>query len=318
MSLADLLNGRGGPQIASFQLMGEHLAAIGGHDLRQAAAEYDAGLERLSPDVRAAFEREQAALLTESCEWLARYNRSLHSRIAGYQALAKEVELHYPWPVVAVLGICQVQAGLRRNGFYRLWGSVLSRAGSRLLERFVDGAEDVLLRTNRGIFADSVPTVLWGLRAHRLRSSGEGALAEALLSGPLPPIFDEESRAIARGLSEGLAVSDAQLRFSRLAVLTRRHFAREQAIFTHHIGRISRREPELVRTLITQRSVSAPRVERGRKGRRLVFRAFALPPGFDLRAHAPRVEVFQRAFVDSVIGDPEDYRVAAAYAQSRR
>jgi hypothetical protein len=246
-----------------------------------------------------------------------RYNRSLHARIAGYQALAREVELRYPWPVVAVLGICQVQEGLRRNGLYRLWGAVLARVGSRVLERFVDGAEDVLLRTNRGIFADSVPTVLWGLRAHRLRSSGQAALGDALLCGPLPPIFDEESRTIARELAEGLAVADEAERFSRLAVLTRRHFAREQAIFTYHIGRVSPREPQLVRRLTVQRAVSAPRIERGKRGPKVVFSSFALPPGFDLRAHGPRVEAFQRAFVDPVIGDLADYRVAAAYVQDR-
>ena len=85
---------------------------------------------------------------------------------------------------------------------------------------------------------------------------------------------------------------------------TERHFAREQAIFTHHIASRSR-----TRKLPVAKSIPAPVIEGGK----LAFRPFPLPPNFDFRDHDARVEAFGRAFVFSVTGSLEDFRVATSW-----
>ena len=65
------------------------------------------------------------------------------------------------------------------------------------------------------------------------------------------------------------------------------------------------------------RAVPAPVIERGLFGRRLTFKPFPLPPGFDIREHAPRVDLFGRAFVSSVTGDVEDYATAVRWVARR-
>jgi hypothetical protein len=325
MALVDLLRELlGAPNARSFQLMGEDLALLTGSGLRLAAAAYQDELQRVPPALRERFEAEQVGLAKDVHALLVRYNRSLPRRLAGYLELAQRCDHQYPWPVVAMLGICQVRQGLWRNRLWGLCAPAARRLGLPVLEELAEGTEDVLRRTNRGIFADSVPTVLLGLRAHQLARAGEAALGEALLSGPLPPLLDEEARAIARGIRDGLAEPDPARRFAALAQLVYRHFAREQAIFSHHLGDRRRRggsgggESLLVRRLAAPRQVPAPLVIRDRRGRRrVVFRPFALPAGFDLRDHQSRVERFAEAFVTPVVGHPEDYRAALDYVRAR-
>jgi len=315
-SLAELLDG----PAHSFQLMGEDLALLPGARLRAAAASYEEALARIPASLRDPFEREQAAVLREAHGFLRKHNRTVHTRLAGYLEPGRRCDFEYPWPVVAMLGICQVLSGLHRNRLYGLFVPAAQRIGYPALAHLVEGTDDALRRTNRGIFADSVPLVLLVLHAQALRARGQAELAAALLEGPLPPVLDQESRALARGLFDGLAEPDRARRFAGLAALTLRHFGREQAIFTHHLGPRSarrRRDPPLLARLFALESVPAPVVEQGRRGRRVVFRPFALPPGFDVRDHAARVAAFGRAFVSSVTSDPDDYRAAVRYVIER-
>lgn len=320
--LLTLREALGDPEAQSFQLLGEDLVALSGAELAAAAAAYSTELARVPAALRARFETEQRHLQREAHAWLRLHNRSLHGRIAGYVALGRRCGWAYPWPVVAILGICQVIGGLGRNRLLGLVGETASRLGLRRLEAIIDGSDDVLRRTNRGIFADSVPTVLYGLRVHELRRTGDAALGDALLSGPAPPLMDDESRAIAAALADGLAIADPAARFRVLADLTLVHFAREQRIFTYHLLGGRRRPPTpprspLARRLVSPRAVFAPRVTRSVWGARLTFARFPLPHGFDLRDHDARVQAFGRAFVRSVTGSPEDYEVARAYVERR-
>lgn len=317
-SLRDAL---GNARAASFQLMGEDLSLVTGARLRAAAARYEAELSSVPPALRARFEAEQAAFAREAHTWLRRYNRSLHGRVHGYIALGRRLELAYPWPVVALLGLCDVIEGIHRDHLYGILGDAVARIplpGFDVLAKVIDGVDDILRRTNRSIFADSVPTVLFALRAHELRRAGEAALAEALLGGPLPLLFDEENRRLARAIYDGLAIDDAALRFTRLSALTLEHFGREQAIFSYHLGAAEKRGgSQLVRRLTRMKRVQAPVIERGLRGPRVVFRDFELPAGFDMRDHQARVEIFGRAFVHSVTQSHEDYQVAARYVEQR-
>lgn len=251
---------------------------------------------------------EHDAHAREAHGWLRRWNRSVERRVRGYLELGRRITpaFAYPWPVVAILGIAQVSAGLERSRLHGLFAAPLARAGLRDLARIVDAGDDVLRRTNRGIFADSVPIVLWGLRVAEHRSAGRTALADALVAGPPPIVMDEECVALAAGLADGLALP-SPARFDALARLTLRHFAREQAVFSHHLGRARPdRESWLARRLASVRVVPAPRIENGR----VVVKPFALPPGFDLRDHATRVTAFGDAFVTSVTRSPDEYAIA--------
>src|SRR4051794_25710216 len=117
--LVDALRRRLGTGDAhSFQLMGEDLALLTGQDLREAADGYQRELELLPPVVRARFVEAQAALQAEAHRFLRKYNRSVHTRIAGYVELGRRLDFQYPWPVVAILGIEQVLTGIRQNRLY--------------------------------------------------------------------------------------------------------------------------------------------------------------------------------------------------------
>ncbi len=313
--LIDALRRRlGDPDAQSFQLAGEDLIALTGADLADAARDWQSALERVPAEHRARVDEELGALQHEAHLFLRKYNRSVHARLAGSVEIGRRCRFAYPWPVVAILGIEQVMEGMRHNRVYGLVGEAARRVGWRALAQLTDGSEDVLRRTNRGIFADSLPTVMLALRADGLRRDGEAQLAGALLDGPLPPTFDEECRALARALYDGLAIADPQERFATLSRLTVRHFAREQAIFTHQIGPPpSRPQPVVLRRLLAIRAVPAPVVAAGR----VKLAPFALPAGFDLRDHAARVSLFGRAFVDAVTGSVDDYRVAVAHVVAR-
>jgi hypothetical protein len=138
-----------------------------------------------------------------------------------------------------------------------------------------------------------------------------------LLSGPLPITFDEESRALAGALCDGLGLPEPA-RFHMLSALTLRHFSREQAIFSYHLGaRGGGKRSRLVDRLTRLRSVPAPVIVRRGRGRTVEFRPFALPAGFDMRDHDARVEAFGRAFVTSVTLEPEDYRAAVELVEQR-
>jgi hypothetical protein len=318
----------GDPSAGSFQLMGEDLGRLTGADVALAGEAYRAALEeRVPAALRAAFEVEQADLARVTHQWLRRYNRHLFGRVEGYLALGRLVRLEYPWPIVAILGIGQVQSGLLRMRAFGLAGRAVARLGLSFVERATDGVDDMLRRTNRGIFADSVPTVLYALRCHDLRVSGQEALARALLEGPLLPAMDEESRELAVGLFDGFGVHAPEERFRCLAALTRRHFAREQAIFTHQMGGRRTRAPEVSsrplarwlegRWLNEPRRVAAPAIVGHGRRRRLEYRAYALPAHFDMRDHEARVSAFDEAYVRSVTGSLEDYELAARYAHER-
>lgn len=312
----------GRPDARSFQLQGEDLALLSPACLAAAAARYAEGLGRVPAALRPRFEAEQAEAQREAHAWLRRHNRSVHGRIAGYLELGRRCRFAYPWPVVAVLGIVQVLEGIRKNRLYGLAGPVAWRAGVRGLAHLVETTEDVLRRTNRGIFADSVPTVLYALRCRALVERGEGELAGALLDGPAPILMDEEGRALARGLCAGLGEADPARRFRALADLTLEHFGREQRIFSHHLGDPAARRPatasqRALARLVRVREVPAPAVVRRRGGVEVVYRPYRLPDGFEMRDHEARVAAFGDAFVRSVTGAVEDYRAAAAFALRR-
>ena len=299
--------------------MGEELALLTGRDLCEAAARYARELDATVPAaLRERFEAEQRAFADEAHGWLRRYNRSVHTRVAGYLALGFRMRFAYPWPVVAILGICQVLEGLARSHLYGLVGAAAGRLRYRTLESLAEAADDVLRRTNRGIFADSVPTVLYALRAEELVRRGD-PLGRALLDGPLPLIFDEESRAIARALVAGLGEAAPARRFAALSELTMRHFGREQAIFSHHMG--ASRDGAAARAPVTGwaqrmtalREVPAPVVTRGK----VTFRPFRLPDDFDMRDHPARVRELGRAFVAPVVRNVADYRASVAYVVAR-
>lgn len=300
MSLISALRARlGDPTASSFQLMGEDLQLLTLADVQAAVAG-----STVPPEVAA----EEAALAEEAHRWLKKYNRSLYGRIAGYLELGKHCAFRYPWPVVAILGIVQVISGMDRARLYGLAGRVAARLGRDWYEKLGDGSEDVLRRTNRGIFADSVPTVLRALRAEALAKAGKPALADALIDGRGALLWDEESRLLCRAIFDGLMLPDEAARFHALSAATLRHFAREQAIFTHHIASKNRS-----RKLPAAKSLPAPVIT----GKKLAFAPFPLPRGFDIRDHAARVEVFGRAFVTSVTGSLADYRVATAWVRAR-
>jgi hypothetical protein len=306
----------GDDRAASFRLMGEELVLLSGDRLKNAAAAWEADLERRVPLAdRPAVLREQASALVEAREWLTSYNKSVHTRIRGYLALGQRCHFEYPWPVVAILGICEVLRSIRRVHFFGLLGAAASRFGYRQLEELAERSDDVLRRTNRGIFADSAPTVLYALHCDALRAAGKTELAHRLIEAPLPLAMDADSRRIAGALYEGLAIADDELRFRALSELTLVHFEREQSIFSHHLGGPSRRSgpKSAVTRLFESDSVPAPRIVGGR----LVFRDFALPSGFSMRDHEARVAAFSDAFVRSITGSRDDYRVAVDYVLRR-
>jgi hypothetical protein len=283
------------PNAASFQLAGEDLALLDLDDLRAAVAAHDLAIPRGLGDALLAEER---ALADETHRWLQR-NRNVHARVAGYVELGRRCDFRYPWPVVAILGIQQVITGMQRNRVIGLVGRVRAK-----FAKLADASEDVLRRTNRGIYADSVPTVLRALRVAELRASDRSdarAIADALADGVAAPFWDGESRTLCRAIADGLAIADADARFAALAATTLQHFRREQAIFTFHMG-VSKRA-------IPVRSVPAPVVERGK----LVVRPYALPAGFDMRDHEARVREFGTAFVRSITGSRADYDVATRW-----
>lgn len=293
--------------IPSFRVMGEDLQALTFEQLADAVRRQEAVIAMLPPDVYAAVLAEEQALAADAYAMLRRFNRSMHARVAGYLELGRRCDFRYPWMVVAVLGIVQVMGGLDRARLYGLAGRVASRFGYAFLEQLGDASEDILRRTNRGIFADSVPTVLRAIRAAELRASSP-AVADALIDGTAAVLYDAESAALCRSIADGLAEPDAVRSFHALSATTAQHFAREQAIFTHHIASKTAK-----RKLPAAKSVPAPVVRRGK----LSFRPFALPAGFDLRDHAARVDQFGRAFVASVTSSPSDYRIARDHVLAR-
>lgn len=218
----------------SFRLAGDELWRLSGDEMAQAADAWRAALhERVPEAMRPRYLAEQRAFAVEAQQFLARYNTSVQRRVKGYLELGRRCRFEYPWPVVAVLGICQVLEGVHQTYLYGLAGRLLRDPS---LDRLADETLDVLRRTNRGIFTDSVPTVLYALRLHQLRLAGEAGLAELLRDGPQPPLFDEESRELCARIYAGLAIPDANARFDELCALTLRHFEREQTIFSFHLG----------------------------------------------------------------------------------
>lgn len=301
--------------IRSFELNGNELALVTPAVLADAAQVIAEQRASVPERLREAFEREQQHISMDAHRFLRKYNRNVASRIRGYLALGDRCEFAYPWPVVAILGICQVLTGLSKARTYGVLGQLASRISFRAFERFSDATADVLRRTNRGIFGDSAPTVVYALRCAELRADGQRELCDALLSGPLPCIMDEESRALASRLVDALSLADPTERFAALGALTLDHFAREQQIFSYHLGpaRPAPRRSGLLSRLGAITSVPAPVVASGR----VEFRPYPLPDGFDMRDHDARVREFGRAFVQPVVSTQSDYAAATAYVRER-
>jgi hypothetical protein len=297
--LVDALRDRlADPSAPSFRLMGEDLQLLTLEDIRRQLP------DKIDPELAA----EERALAIDAHSWLRKYNRSLHGRVIGYVELGRRCEFRYPWPVVAILGIVQVMTGMDRARVYGLVGRLAARVGYRFLEQLGDASEDILRRTNRGIFADSVPTVLRAIRAHALRREGKAELASALIEGQAALLWDGESALLCKRIADGLDITEPEAQFRALADTTVRHFDREQAIFTHHIA--SRNKS---RKLPSAKTIPAPKVSKGK----LMFEGYPLPPGFDLRDHGPRVEVFAEAFVHSVTRTRAEYGIARDYVLAR-
>ncbi len=222
--------------LPSFRLYGEDLVALAPDRLRRAADEHDANVEKhVPPSLRKAVVEERTELLRAAHAFLTRYNPSIHNRIRGYLELGRRMEFAYPWPVVAILGIMEVMRTIRTVHLLGLAGGALERVGYSKLGETVERTDDVLRRTNRGIFADSVPTVLFALRCHELRTMDREDLARAILAGPRPIWMDAESKAIAQSLYEGLAVADPEQRFERLVCADAPTFrSRAGDIFSSH------------------------------------------------------------------------------------
>ncbi|MBS1151789.1 MAG: hypothetical protein H6Q89_3487 [Myxococcaceae bacterium] len=297
---------------SSFRLGGDGLWLLTGADLRQAAREYDAALALLPPGLRERVVEEQEAFALVAHRWLARYNHSLEDRLRGYLAIGRALGFEYPWPVVAVLGILQVKGGVRRSEVIRLAGAAVPALGD-----VGDWMQDMFRRTNRAVFADSVPTALLALRCCSLRSRGDPELAEAMLSGPFLPAMDVETRKLARGLYDALGIACGDERFRALAELTERHFEREQAVFTAGMGSVrSGMGPawSALRQRFTRlSSILAPTAHRGK----FRFSRYALPKDFDVRDHRARAEHFGRAFVVAITTSVEAYAVAVREVQRR-
>lgn len=314
------------PNAKSFQLQGEDLLLLGGEHLLAVAEHWRRDLDQRVPAaMQPAFLREQAAAAAEAQRWLRRHNVSLHDRIAGYLALADLVE-DYPWPIVAILGLMEVRGSISRFGALTAGSPLLASFGQSRWVRMADRTLDILRRTNRGIFADSIPLVLYALHVRALERDGQHELARALVDGPLPPVWDAAQAGVLVRLVDGLREPDPERRFRSLADLTVDQFEREQQVFTHHLGgdrpaaerpirRPTRGAAARLQTWLAPPQVRAPRIERSSGGRRLVFAECPLPPEFDLRNHAARVELFSEVFVRSVLGSRADYACASRWCR---
>jgi hypothetical protein len=319
------------PGAKSFALMGEALLLISGDDLTAAAQAWQRELdERVPTAMHPAFVREQANVAREAHAWMRRYNVSLHDRIRGYLELAERLEHHYPWPIVAILGLVEVRSTLTRLGALTAGSPLLARIGRPRVARIVDRTLDALRRTNRGIFADSVPLILYALHIRQLERDGQLELARALAEGPLPPLWDATQKLVLARLLAGLAEPEPERRFRALAELTLEQFEREQQVFTHHLvgdppatDKPANKPPSKplggpaawLQRWLAPPAVNAPRIEGSAGARRLVFAPTPLPPGFDLRDHGARVELFSDLFVRSVLGSRADYEAAARWCR---
>src|SRR5690606_10538178 len=83
----------------------------------------------------------------------------------------------YPWPIVAILGLMEVRGSLTRFGALTAGSPLLARLGGQRWTRMADRTLDALRRTNRGIFADSVPLILYALHVRALDRDGRSQLA---------------------------------------------------------------------------------------------------------------------------------------------
>lgn len=308
--------------------MSEALLLIDGPDLAAVARGWQRELdERVAPALQPAFMREQATAVAEAHRFSQRYNVSLGDRIRGYLELAERLDHQYPWPIVAILGLMEVRSSLTRFGALTAGSPLLARLGVDRFNRMADRTLDTLRRTNRGIFADSVPLVLYASHVRSLERGGQIELARALAQGPLPPLWDATQKAVLARLLAGLAEDDPERRFRMLAELTCDQFEREQRVFTHHLGgdrpaankppRQPARGPGAwLQGWLAPPQVTAPQIEGPVGARRLVFVPKPLPSDFDLRDHTARVELFSELFVRSVLGSRADYEAAIRWSKT--
>jgi hypothetical protein len=297
---------------SSFRLSSDELWLVTGADLKKAADEYDQAMSKVKPDLRKRLVDEHVELATATWKWLRKFNVSMEERMAGYSALGRAFAWEYPWPAVAVFGTLAMRTGLRQSEALRLAGSAV-----RPVLEVGDWMQDVLRRTTRGVFADSIPAALWALRCHCLRQAGESMVADALLDGPLPPAMDDENLSVMRNLDATLKLENAEQRFSALTDMSMKQFDRDQAVFTGALGsmrngRLPSWEPWRVR-FTRMKKVEAPVI----RGEKLVLEPFALPRDFEVRNHGQRTELFGQAFVSSITGSIKDFKVAVADVSKR-
>jgi hypothetical protein len=297
---------------SSFRLSADEIWLVTGADVKKAAEEYDQAISRVKPDLRKRLLDEHVELATACWKWLRRFNVSLEERLAGYSAMGRAFGWEYPWPAVAVLSMMTLRHGLRQSEKMRLGGLAV-----RPVLEVGDWLQDVLRRSNRGMFADAIPTAIWALRCFGLRQAGEGMVADALLDGPLPPAMDEECRSVMRNLDASLRLESAEARFVALTQMTTKQLDREQAVVTASLGgmrngRNPSWEPWRIR-FTRMKKLEAPVV----RGGKISFEPFALPKDFEIRNHGQRAEIVGQAFARPITGSIADFKIAVAEVARR-
>jgi hypothetical protein len=200
---------------------------------------------------------------------------------------------------------------MQANG---LIGRLLTKLGNAKPEKVSDRVSDVLRRTNRGIFFDSIPTTLYAAFVHQQHLSGDLAMADMLVDGPLPPLMDDESRGQVHRVASAFRIEDGEKRYRELCNITHEQFDREQAIFTWHLGAHRTQPPDSPPHPMNQpKSVLAPQIQASQ----LTFKPHKLPSDFDMRDHGKRVRHFGEAFVSSVTSSPHNYQVAVEWVVNR-
>jgi hypothetical protein len=303
----------------SFRVTGDDLVSLTFADMRAACDAYDEAFRAVPEALRRAVLEQFEAHAREAHAALRRHNGDIYGRVRGYLALARRTGFELPWPTVAVLGISQVIEGMAAYRAVALVGEWASRFGYDAIAERCAEVDDMSRRANRAIFADSVPTVLLGLRCAELRRTGRGAVADALLLGPAPITMDEASWGMVHALDQAFSIDDGHARFAALVRLTSAQYEREQEVFTHHLGGALtlRGVPRWLEERVRIRSTRAPVIVRTAGGRTLLFRRRELPAGFDISDHDARVEVLGRLFVDAVTGSEDDFRAAVAWVIGR-
>lgn len=304
----------------SFSLLGNGVVLFSGAMLAPAREAFDAALDaRVPPALRDAFLDQQRAFVEEAHDWLRAHNWSVDARMRGYAELTRALEGAYAWPVAAALALVHLRRSIAMIAVVGAAGRLAPIGAAGDVQQLLAATFDVLLRTNRMVCVDAALLMLLAKRCDALRREGRAELALALLEGPAPIVMDDESVALARGVYELLATRDERARFAASASLTRAHFLREQAIVSRELEdnrAFWTALPAAVRAVISPRWLKAPSIVAGaRRERRLEWQWVALS-GADFMDHPARIREFGGAFVESLLGSPEDLAAAARWVAS--